>query len=233
MHKHPISTDCRKIRYLFSVSLNTALNTCTGHLYDVFNSLMDIAIPLLLSVLAASVLHVLGGLPRHHSNFLLVVLQGIVASALGKVMMDISDMSNHRKLWEQVKELTSNWPTDICSAHAPYKSRTTPICFLSKVLQTLWPIPQTPSRLPRCANGVHPLCNSFQPPMWNPSAFLERRQRPSKSILLLFVPAIGFLDSASSFNDRHNEILVHVTRTRFRDDVQCLGWHCLQGIQRT
>ncbi|KAF8836705.1 hypothetical protein BDN67DRAFT_1014466 [Paxillus ammoniavirescens] len=89
----------------------------TSHLYHAFNSLSNRSMPLLASLLVASLLHVLGGLSQHHSNFLLIVLQVVVVSILGKSLGDVEHkVSGPRHLEKKIAQLAADWPADIRTA---------------------------------------------------------------------------------------------------------------------
>jgi hypothetical protein len=62
------------------------LNLRPDHLYGGLDTLANAALPLLLSVLGASVLYVLAGLSQQHTNFLLLTLQAIIVSIFGKTI---------------------------------------------------------------------------------------------------------------------------------------------------
>ena len=78
----------------------------SGHLYHTWQSILSIAVPMLLSIIVTSILHVFTGLSREHSNFVLAALRIIVASA------PLDDATNPLRLGN----LTSDWPMDIRTA---------------------------------------------------------------------------------------------------------------------
>lgn len=74
------------------------------------------ALPLLLGILGASILHVLTGLSRHHTNFLLLVLQSVVVAAAGKVADSLPEFGGRHQTKDNIHSLISGWPKDIRSA---------------------------------------------------------------------------------------------------------------------
>ena len=81
-------------------------NDILGHLYRTWRSMLSIAVPMLLSIIMASILHIFTGLSREHSNFVLATLRIIMASAPLSNTTDPLQLDN----------LAADWPMDVRTA---------------------------------------------------------------------------------------------------------------------
>lgn len=99
---------------------NTMSSVPTVVKTDRFRSSLDtvgnMALPLSLGILGASILHVLAGLSRHSTNFLLLILQSVVMATIGRVTDSLQKFGGHHWIKDEIDSLTSGWPKDIRSA---------------------------------------------------------------------------------------------------------------------
>ncbi|KAH7918969.1 hypothetical protein BV22DRAFT_1051386 [Leucogyrophana mollusca] len=89
----------------------------TDHHFQKLLDLRQIAMPLLACMITAIVLHVLTGLSRTHSNFLLISIRTIVVSACLKIVDDTAkDLQARLVLRKKIAFMAENWPSDIRTA---------------------------------------------------------------------------------------------------------------------
>ena len=86
------------------------------HRYSI-EELHKLAAPLVACMVTAIVLHLLAGLSREHSNFVLVAIRGVVSLALLTFVGAITtDAPVKKTLQDNIQTLLSDWPSDIRTA---------------------------------------------------------------------------------------------------------------------
>ena len=88
-----------------------------GHHRCSTEQLYKLAAPLVACMATAIVLHILVGLSREHSNFVLVAIRGVVSLALITFIGSITtDTLAQKTLHENIQALLSDWPSDVRTA---------------------------------------------------------------------------------------------------------------------
>jgi len=86
-------------------------------LYGALDALGSTAQPVLLSILGASILHILARLSCQHTNLLLLIFQAVIIAAVGRIAGSyMNEFSCHREMGVEIESYTSRWPKDIRGA---------------------------------------------------------------------------------------------------------------------
>ncbi|KAI6158331.1 hypothetical protein EDD17DRAFT_1012728 [Pisolithus thermaeus] len=112
-HRQGVETTTKDVP---SIGSSVPMIVKTDHHSSIPDTIGNTALPLLLGILGAGILHVLAGLSRHHTNFLLSILEAVVVAAVGKVTDGLQTFGGHHRIKDEINSLTSGWPKDIRSA---------------------------------------------------------------------------------------------------------------------